>query len=108
MLGMIGGKIDTELALAYIFTACMFASVVEMFVSRILKYTQKIITPLVSGIVVTLIGMSLIKAGINACGGGAAAEANGTFGSVSYTHLRTTGITLIRGSSIYITFFVYS
>lgn len=82
MLGMIGGKIDTELALAYIFTACMFASVVEMFVSRILKYTQKIITPLVSGIVVTLIGMSLIKAGINACGGGAVAETNGTFGSL--------------------------
>lgn len=82
MLGMVGGKMNAEMALAYIFTACMFASVVEMFVSRILKYTRKIITPLVSGIVVTLIGMSLIKAGINSCGGGAAAEADGTFGSL--------------------------
>lgn len=40
-----------------------------------------IITPLVSGIVVTLIGMSLIKVGITSCGGGTAALENGTFGS---------------------------
>lgn len=42
---------------------------------------MKIITPLVSGIVVTLIGMSLIKVGITSCGGGTAALENGTFGS---------------------------
>lgn len=82
MLGMVGGKLNTKMALSYIFTACMFASVVEMLVSRLLKYTRKIITPLVSGIVVTLIGMSLVKAGINSCGGGAAAEADGSFGSL--------------------------
>ncbi len=34
-----------------------------------------------SGIVVTLIGMSLIKVGITSCGGGTAALENGTFGS---------------------------
>ena len=33
----------------------------ESRTGRILKYAMKIITPLVSGIVVTLIGMSLIK-----------------------------------------------
>ena len=82
MLGMVGGKMNTEMALSYIFTACMFASVVEMLVSRLLKYTRKIITPLVSGVVVTLIGMSLVKAGINSCGGGTAAEADGSFGSL--------------------------
>jgi len=59
----------------------MAASVVEMAISRLLKYTRKIITPLVSGIVVTLIGMSLIKVGINACGGGVQAMQDGTFGS---------------------------
>lgn len=80
-LGMTGGKLNVEMALSYIFGACMLASVVEMLISRALKYTRKIITPLVSGIVVTLIGMSLIKAGINSCGGGAAAQANGSFGS---------------------------
>uniref|UniRef100_A0AB33JDK9 Nucleobase:cation symporter-2 family protein n=1 Tax=Prevotella sp. GTC17260 TaxID=3236796 RepID=A0AB33JDK9_9BACT len=88
-LGMASGKLNTELALSYIFGACMVASVVEMLISRLLKYTRKIITPLVSGIVVTLIGMSLIKAGINSCGGGAVAQANGTFGSLTNLGLAT-------------------
>ncbi len=67
--------------LSSVFGACIVASSVEMLISRVLQYTRKIITPLVSGIVVSLIGMSLIKVGISACGGGAAAQANGTFGS---------------------------
>ena len=41
-----------------------------------------IITPLVSGIVVLLIGLSLIKVGIVSCGGGYGAMDNGTFGSI--------------------------
>lgn len=73
--GMTGG-------LASVFGATIVASTVEMVVSRLLVYTKRIITPLVSGIVVTLIGMSLIKVGIIACGGGFAAKANGTFGSM--------------------------
>lgn len=67
--------------LASVFGATIAASTVEMAISRVLKYTKKIITPLVSGIVVTLIGMSLIKVGITACGGGHKAMDNGTFGS---------------------------
>ena len=39
-----------------IFGVCMAGSVVEMLISRVLKYAKKVITPLVSGIVVTLIG----------------------------------------------------
>ena len=64
-----------------IFGVSRAGSVVEMLISRILKYAKKIITPLVSGIVVTLIGMSLVKGGITACGGGVIAKENGTFGS---------------------------
>ena len=60
----------------------MLAAVVEMVVSRLLPYTRKVITPLVSGIVVSLIGMCLIKAGINSCGGGQSAIDAGTFGSL--------------------------
>ena len=82
MLGIVGGKIDVGLGLSYIFGACMVASVVEMVVSRLLPYTRKIITPLVSGIVVSLIGMCLIKAGITSCGGGQSAVDGGTFGSL--------------------------
>ena len=86
--GLSGGLVS-------VFGACMAASVVEMAISRVLKYTRKIITPLVSGIVVTLIGMSLIKVGISACGGGAAAQANGTFGSLRHIGLAALVLVLI-------------
>nr|WP_308535669.1 nucleobase:cation symporter-2 family protein [uncultured Prevotella sp.] len=82
MLGMVNGKMNVELGLSYIFGACMVAAVVEMVVSRILPYMRKIVTPLVSGIVVSLIGMCLIKAGITSCGGGQAAMDAGSFGSM--------------------------
>ncbi|MBQ4345164.1 MAG: purine permease [Muribaculaceae bacterium] len=85
----IGPIIATGLSggLAAIFGATIAASTVEIVISRMLKYTRKIITPLVSGIVVTLIGLSLIKVGITACGGGAAAQATGAFGAFRYIGL---------------------
>ena len=86
--GMSGG-------LPVVFGACMTASTVEMLVSRVLKYTRRIITPLVSGIVVTLIGMSLIKVGITACGGGEAAKADGSFGSLRHVGLAALVLVLI-------------
>lgn len=86
--GMTGG-------LSMVFGACIAGSFVEMFISRILKYTRKVITPLVSGIVVTLIGMSLVKVGITACGGGNAAMENGTFGSFRYIGLAALVLVLI-------------
>ena len=78
-----------------IFGATIAGSVVEMLVSRVLKYMRRIITPLVSGIVVTLIGLSLIKVGITACGGGEAAKAAGTFGSIEYVGLAVLVLALI-------------
>lgn len=67
--------------LPLIFGACIAAAPVEMVVSRTFKYMRSIITPLVSGTVVLLIGLSLIKVGVVACGGGYSAMDNGTFGS---------------------------
>lgn len=64
------GDMGEAAILAAIFGVCIAASPVEMIVSRLLKYTKKIITPLVSGIVVTMIGLSLIKVAIISCGGG--------------------------------------
>ncbi len=84
--GMVGG-------LPAIFGATIAGSVVEILVSRVLKYTRRIITPLVSGIVVTLIGLSLIKVGITACGGGEAAKAAGTFGA--FEHIGLAALVLI-------------
>lgn len=71
-----------EAILAAIFGVCIAAAPVEMIVSRLLKYTKKIITPLVSGIVVTMIGLCLIKVAIISCGGGFGAMSDGTFGSL--------------------------
>ena len=68
--------------LGVVFGSCMAASLVEIFVGRILKYARRIITPVVSGIVETLIGLCLIKVGISACGGGNQAMEDGTFGSL--------------------------
>lgn len=70
--------------LPLIFGVCMAAAPVEMILSRTFKYMRSVITPLVSGIVVLLIGLSLIKVGVVACGGGYAAMDNGTFGSPQY------------------------
>ena len=84
--GMAGGP-------AVIFGTCMAASFVEVIIGRILRYARKIITPVVSGIVVTLIGLCLIKVGVSACGGGNAAQADGTFGSMR--NLMLAGLVLL-------------
>lgn len=65
-----GRGLGPEAMLATIFGVCFFASFVEMILSRFLPLLRKIITPLVSGIVVTLIGLSLIKVGMADFGGG--------------------------------------
>ncbi|AGH75137.1 nucleobase:cation symporter-2 family protein [Edwardsiella piscicida] len=49
--------------------------------SFILPYLRRVITPTVSGVVVLMIGLSLIKVGIIDFGGGFAAKSSGTFGN---------------------------
>lgn len=97
--GMTGG-------LPLVFGCCMVSSSVEMVISRLLKYTRQVITPLVSGIVVTLIGLSLIKVGVTACGGGVDALDDGTFGSLRYVGLSLLVLVLIvffnRSSNSYV------
>ena len=90
-----GNILGGTAGLSTIFGATIAGSFVEMIVSRLLKYTRKIITPLVSGIVVTLIGMSLIKVGITACGGGEMAKADGTFGAFQHVGLAALVLVLI-------------
>nr|WP_317471708.1 solute carrier family 23 protein [Bacteroides hominis (ex Liu et al. 2022)]MDV6173260.1 solute carrier family 23 protein [Bacteroides hominis (ex Liu et al. 2022)] len=84
--GLVGG-------LPLIFGVCMAAAPIEMVISRTFKYMRNIITPLVSGIVVLLIGLSLIKVGIVSCGGGYAAMDNGTF--ASWENLSIAGVVLL-------------
>ncbi|MBV8041318.1 nucleobase:cation symporter-2 family protein [Pluralibacter sp.] len=49
--------------------------------SFVLPYLRRVITPTVSGVVVLMIGLSLIKVGIIDFGGGFAAKSSGTFGN---------------------------
>lgn len=73
--------INLEVMMATLFGTLMLASCTEMILSRILHLAQKIITPLVSGIVVMIIGLSLIQVGLTSVGGGFNAIANNTFGA---------------------------
>lgn len=59
-----------EQAMGTIFGVALICSPVEMIFSRFIPLLHKIITPLVSGIVVTLIGLSLIQVGMTDIGGG--------------------------------------
>jgi len=56
--------------LAVIYGICFLGAFIEMFLSRILHHLRKVITPIVTGIVVTTIGLSLIKVGITDMAGG--------------------------------------
>lgn len=76
-----GGR-SPQAALALIFGVCFFGSFVEIILSRFLHLMDKIITPVVSGTVVMIIGLGLIKTGVVSLAGGVAAQKAGTFGSV--------------------------
>ncbi len=68
-------------ALGVVFGTCLVAALVPIVISPFIHLAGKIITPLVTGIVVTLIGLTLVEAGITSLGGGFDARANGSFGS---------------------------
>jgi len=56
--------------LSTIYGLCFFGAFIEMILSRFLQYLRTIITPVVTGTVVTLIGLSLVKVGIMDMAGG--------------------------------------
>lgn len=80
-LGAVQAGRTPEQALALIFGVCFFGSFIEIILSRFLHLAQKIFTPIVTGTVVMIIGLSLIKTGLFSIAGGAAAKANNTYGS---------------------------
>lgn len=63
-----GGGPDEILAM--IFGVCFFGAFIEMVLSQFIGRLQRVVTPLVTGIVITIIGISLIKVGITDVGGG--------------------------------------
>ncbi|MGE4444865.1 MAG: uracil-xanthine permease family protein [Candidatus Altimarinota bacterium] len=56
--------------LAMIFGVCMLGAFIEIFLSQFLDKLKRVITPLVTGTVITIIGISLIKVGFIDLAGG--------------------------------------
>ncbi|EPR7136266.1 uracil-xanthine permease family protein [Vibrio vulnificus] len=94
-LALKAGGANVESMMAAIFGTILVASFAEILLSRVLEYARRIITPLVSGIVVTLIGLTLIQVGLVSMGGGYAALGDGTFGSLDKLALAGTVLGLI-------------
>ncbi|MBF9001861.1 MULTISPECIES: uracil-xanthine permease family protein [Vibrio] len=89
------GGADVPTMMSAIFGTILFASLAEILLSRVLEFAQRIITPLVSGIVVTLIGLTLINVGLISMGGGYSAMGNHTFGSLHNLALAGTVLAMI-------------
>ncbi|QXO17561.1 MULTISPECIES: uracil-xanthine permease family protein [Gammaproteobacteria] len=94
-LALKAGGADVPTMMAAIFGTILLASFAEILLSRVLEYAQRIITPLVSGIVVTLIGLTLVQVGLVSMGGGYAALGDGTFGSLDKLALAGTVLAII-------------
>lgn len=75
------GGADVPAMMAALFGTLMLASCTEMILSRFLHLARRIITPLVSGIVVMIIGLSLIQVGLTSVGGGFSAINDHSFGA---------------------------
>ena len=72
---VIGAGGSPQEALGTIFGLCFVGSFIEMFFSRFIQFAGKIVTPLVTGVVVTLIGITLIDVGFTSMAGGPVAKA---------------------------------
>lgn len=85
-----GGGPDEILSL--IFGVCLLGAFIEIFLSQVMHKLKRVITPLVTGIVITIIGVSLIKVGMTDLAGGFKAK---DFGSLQNLGLGLFVLTLI-------------
>ncbi|AQS40902.1 MAG: Uracil-xanthine permease [Candidatus Tokpelaia hoelldobleri] len=92
---MVHSGTPVETVMATIFGAVMAGAFIEMGMSRILPLIRRMITPLVTGIVVLIIGLSLIREGLISMGGGYRALETGTFASPQNLALSLTVLGLI-------------
>jgi xanthine permease XanP len=97
---MAGGASQRD-ALGIVFGLCLVTALVPFLISPFLQLCGRTITPLVTGTVVTLIGLTLIEVGITSVGGGFEAKLTGSFGSMQNLGLAsvvTIIILLLNGS----------
>ena len=76
-----------------IFGSCLIGALCAIIIAPFIQKFKYALPPLVCGIVVILIGATLMPVGIEACAGGAAARANGSFGNIS--NLSIAGIVIL-------------
>ena len=81
--------------LGTIFALCFLGSFIEIIISRFLHFLKKIITPIVTGTVVTLIGLSLIKVAVIDMGGGSALLKGGSGQFGNFTNRILAAVTII-------------
>ena len=70
-----------EQMIGLMFGMGLVCALVEVALSQVLPWMRKAITPLVAGLVITLIGLTLLKVSVMQIGGGGEALAAGTFGA---------------------------
>lgn len=92
---MVAAGTPVEQVMAAIFGVVIAGSFIEMGVSRILPWVKQLITPLVTGIVVLLIGLTLIKEGLISMGGGYMAMQDHTFANTDNLIMSCTVLAVI-------------
>jgi xanthine permease XanP len=73
---------STRAALGVAFGLSAAGAPLVILLSRFIQYAGRLITPIVTGTVVMLIGLTLLQVGATNVGGGFDAKGNGTFGSL--------------------------
>jgi xanthine permease XanP len=86
---------EARQALAAVFGVCCAGAFVVIAASRFIRLASTVITPIVTGTVVTLIGLTLLQVAAVNVGGGFGARADHTFGSLQNLGLAALVIAVI-------------
>ena len=85
--GMKEGGLTKDAMISTLLGVSFVGAFLVCFSAWLLPYLKKVITPTVSGVVVMLIGLSLVHVGITDFGGGFGAKADGTFENLGLASL---------------------
>ncbi|WP_419741608.1 uracil-xanthine permease family protein [Paraclostridium dentum] len=90
--------VGTSMGLAGIFGATILGSFIEMILSRFIKPLMKFFPPVVTGTVVTLIGLTLVPVSMDWCAGGIGSP---TYGSITNICIALVVMVIVVGFNIY-------
>jgi xanthine permease XanP len=98
---LMAGGANAKEALGTVFGLCFAGAFIVIAASRFIRFASAAITPIVTGTVVTLIGLTLLQVAAVNVGGGFGAKADGTFGSLQNLALAAlvVAVTLVFNSS---------